>query len=515
MALAQVVRITSGSEILPFQPWPHQILAWRLARLHRDLLVLKARQLGMTEAFMLLLLWESIAFAVGDDLVVSLNEREAIFNLGKATSMYDSTPDWFKEAFPERKRNVEEFRIGHGRTSTGIVSLPASDNAGRGRNWRRALLDEFGRWENTDERVASIEPGIADTGSIIRSSTAKGFNNLHTRWAGAVDADVNPDLGNGSVRMFVGALARPGRDEAWVQRMRAGMEGKLGQQEYPLTPEEAFISSGGCIFDHDALTDLETYSVEPPRRRVIVSSSLRPALAVAERQVVDRVRRQKAMPRVNDSSVGLWRLWQEPRDDRDYLIAADPCGGGGGQDYAAAVILDVESWDEVACLHGRPEPAQLAEQLALMGIVYGGRHGFALLAPEANNTGAAVIALLVEWAYPRILQTEVFDQRAQMKRMQLGWLTTAKTRPVAIGSLQDAVRTGEAGIRNAEAVAEMRRFEDPGNGRPEAADGAHDDLVLTWAIGVAVLGRIKPQPRRTPPDHIDEYVPRVSARTGY
>ena len=499
IALASIVEIQSGSETLRFDnPWDHQLDIWRLARFYRDLTILKARQLGCTEALMLLALWEAIAFPSGDDLVVSINERESGFNLSKATGMYDSTPDWFKESFPERKRNAEEFRIGHGRKSAGIISLPSSENAGRGRNFRRAICDEFGRWENSDERMASIEPTVEDVGSIVRSSTAKGYNGLHTMFYGAVEPGVDPNLGNGSVRLFVGALARPGRDMAWVERARAKKEGKLGMQEYPMTPEEAFISSGGCVFDHDALTDLETYSVRPPIDRVSIEYD---------------ARTNQTSWRKDES--GLWRIWSWPVPGREYLIAADPCGGGGGLDSAGAIVIDMESWDEVACLHGRPEPEQLAGELIAAGYLFAGRGGPALLAPEANNTGAGVIAILRERKYPRIYQTETFDQRTQSKRQQLGWLTTAKTRPVAIAALQSAVRSGEAGVRYAPTVAEMRRFEDPGNGRPEAADGAHDDLVMTWAIGIGVLARSRPKVHHEAPPGDHTYVPRVSSRTGY
>ena len=526
LALAGICKIQTGSDVAAFDPWDHQIDLWRYARLYRDLTVLKARQLGCTEAFMLLALWEAVSFTSGDDLVVSLNEREAGFNLSKATAMYDSTPDWFKDYFPERKRNAEEFRIGHGRTSAGIISLPSSENAGRGRNFRRAICDEFGRWDNADERMASIEPTVADTGSICRSSTAKGYNVLHTKFSGGVDPGVDPHLGNGTVRMFFGALARPGRTKEWVLAKRRGMEGKLGQQEYPLTPEEAFISSGNCVFDMEALTDLETYSCKPPEYRVTLEhdgSSMKEMGEVS----------------VREDEAGLWRVWSWPMPGREYVISADPCGGGGGVDQAAAVVLDVQSWDEVACLHGRPEPEQLAEQLVLMGHLYGGyevqtpvnllqalvamaglplltRRGSwrpALLAPEANNTGAAVIAILKERHYPRIYQTETFDQRTQQKRQTLGWVTSQKTRPLAIAALQSAVREGSCGVRNAAAIAEMRRFEDPGNGKPEAAEGAHDDLVMAWAIGIAVLARSKPRTAEPPSE--DTYTPRVSSKTGY
>ncbi len=506
VALSGIVEIETGAGVLPLDLWDHQIRALRLARLYDDLVILKARQLGMTEDFMLLLLWECIAYPSGDDLVVSLNEREAIFNLSKAKAMYYSTPDWFKEAFPVSKDNAEEFRIRHGQRSAGIVSLPSSENAGRGRNFRRVLADEYARWDNADERIASIIPTVADSGSLIRSSTAKGYNSHHTAFAGAVDEGVDPALGNGAVRMFVGATARPGRDVAWVMKKRAGMEGKLGMQEYPLTPEEAWISSGGCVFDGDALTDLETHSCRPPQKRLMVVHRLS--------WPPDFTHPRPPAPAAIPDSSGHWRVWADPDPSRRYLISADPCGGGGGQDYAAAVVLDADSYDEVASLHARLEPEQLARELVVAGMHYRGRDGVALLVPEANNTGAAVIALLIEWRYPRIYQTEHFNQRTQQRTTQVGWLTTAKTRPVAIAALQTAVRTGEAGVRNQSAVAEMRRFEDPGNGRPEAADGAHDDQVLAWAIGMAVLERTnaaKPA-ARTPQD---PYVPRVSARTGY
>lgn len=531
LALGDLVKIEGDDGLVHIDLWPRQVEALELSLQHRYLSVGKARQLGMTQTFMLLALWECFAYPVGWDLVVSIGEREASYALGLAAAMYDSLPVFVQQAFPVHRRNATEFALSHGGTHSGIVSLPSSGEAGRGRRFRRVIADERARWENEGERMAALRPTIADGGFMVESSTAKGYNGHYATWTGAVDPDVvadeaDPDgvaaaLGNGYVRMFVGALDRPGRSLEWVLRERAGLEGDLGLQEYPLSAKEMWLSSGGCVFDDDALDELEEHSVRPP----VMRGSL----------VCDELAAERGWEPLDvaftAAARGIWRVWQEPVEGRDYVIAADPCGGRGGRDKAAAVVLDVDSWDEVACLWGTPDPTELAVELVKAGWLYRsvkpdlsrrsneGRlvewtSRPALLVPEANNHGAGVIAVLRERRYPRVYESESFDQRTQRISRTLGWLTTAKSRPVAIAALQEAVRDGDAGVRFAEAIAEMRRFEDPGNGRPEAAEGAHDDLVMTWAIGIAVLARTdraKPVVQSPQP----EYQPSVSSRTGY
>lgn len=499
VALAQFVKITTPLGVLPLDLWPHQVAVLRAARIYRFLSITKARQLGVTEVLMLLDLWESIAYPFGFDLLVSLNLEEAIAAMSKVTDMYDSLPLWVQEAFPVGTRNQREFSVRHGRKVSGIIVLPSSDNAGRGRTFRRVTADERARWEHQAERIGSLRPTIADGGSLVESSTARGFDEHHATWSGGVDIDGDMDMGNGYARMFIGALARPDRDLAWVMREReildTGDPG-LGAQEYPLTAAEAFRASGRCVFDQDALQDLLDHSCRPPDSRV-------------------ELRKTSATIQADPIVDGPWSVWQFPVKGRSYIIAADVCGGGGGSDFSAAAVYDAESWDQVASYHGRPEPDQFARELARAGWLWRtDKKTPALLVPESNNHGQAVVALLREWRYPRVYRVETFDQRTQRTGEQLGWLTTTKSRQQALDTLKAGVRQGSLGIRDQAAVGEMLRFIEK-DGREEAESGAHDDRVLTHAIAAAVLARSRNATPPKPSAPAAPYRPRVSSRTGY
>ena len=495
VALARVIKITRPDGAIPLELWPHQVAMLRAARTYRWLVIVKARQLGATEALMELALWEALAYPVGHDLVVSLNLPEAQAAMNKATGMYDSAPEWLHDAFPVAVRNATEFSIKHGKTTSGIIVLPSSDNAGRGRTFRRVIADEKARWEHKEERMASLRFTVADTGSMVESSTAQGFDEHRDTFLGAVDPPADATRGNGYARMFIGALSRPGRTVEWVmaERQKAG---HLGAQEMPLTATEAFLASGRCVFDQRALQNLLDEYTAPPMGRY-------------------DLRHQDGVVVADPELEGRWMVWEWPRAGRSYVVAADVCGGGGGDDYAYATVHDAESWDQVACLHGRPDPGVLAAELAKAGWLYGSDGKPALLVPEANNHGQAVVALLSEWGYPRIYAREAFDRRgsAPVQSSLLGYLTTTKSREVAIAALQDAIRDGEAGIRDAAAIGECLAFVDK-DGRVEAAEGSHDDRVLALAIAYAVLARSRAG-RRVVQKPQAPYVPRVSTLTGY
>ncbi len=122
----------------------------------------------------------------------------------------------------------------------------------------------------------------------------------------------------------------------------------------------------------------------------------------------------------------------------------------------------------------------------------------ALLAPERNNHGHSVIQTLnhppplpdgtLVGAYPCIYVAADGKQ---------GWLTSPVTRPVMLDDLNDAVRKGFWKSPDARLLQQCKTFVINTNGKPEAASGEKDDLVLSAAIGWEVRQRggwAPPQP---------------------
>ena len=98
------------------------------------------------------------------------------------------------------------------------------------------------------------------------------------------------------------------------------------------------------------------------------------------------------------------------------------------------------------------------------------------MAVERNNHGYGVLAHLRNMQYMNIFA----------KGGELGWLTSAVTRPAMIENMV-AVLTAEPKLfHSPRLLEECRTFVRHEDGNAAAADGAHDDCVMAMAIALAV-----------------------------
>lgn len=465
------VEIFEG-EPAPLELWEHQRELLTLAVTRRRVISLKARQLGVTWTWALLALWYACTHPGSQTVIVSVGERESQSVIRRIMYLHDSMPESLKQVFRLVRSTNEVVEIHHPDGNALIVSLPSSSTAGRGETVNLLILDECAHWDDASNRMASLLPTTADIGQVVVSSTANGIGGyFYDLW------ETGEQMG--WTRLFSGALARPDRDAEWVERMRAQLDlqgvekgrSNLGAQEYPMTPMEAFISTGGCVFPTEVLADYLEHSVRDDQWRGTMMMDV------------------SGVKTVRDQN-GLWRVWSWRQPGRKYLITGDPCGGGGGLDSGHMVVGDVQSLDQMACFHGKPEPEEFARQMYRAGWLWNDGRSPAVLAPEANEWGRAVLALLREWGYPNLWATKRFDQRRAEERVREGWLTTSASRPVMIAALQEGLREGSLGVRDKLAVGEFQRFiANPRTGRPQAMEGYHDDRTMAWAIFAAIALR--------------------------
>lgn len=88
----------------------------------------------------------------------------------------------------------------------------------------------------------------------------------------------------------------------------------------------------------------------------------------------------------------------------------------------------------------------------------------------------------------------MFNRRDNVRTKALGWMTDTRTRPKIIENLARCIRESGRGqmgeglqINSVWTVNECQNFIIKNNGRAEAAQGHHDDQVLSLAIGLYVL----------------------------
>ena len=224
-------------------------------------------------------------------------------------------------------------------------------------------------------------------------------------------------------------------------------------QYYPLTPEEAFISSGFPIFDQEILNRQLHECKDPIEVKHWMGGELR---AYAKREV-----------------------------GADYLISVDT-SEGTGNDRSAAAIIDLRDFSITAVLHGMMEPNNLGRYLARLGIWFNN----ATIAVERNNHGHSVLNTLMNHeGYENVYKHRDYDQKGRA-RLKPGFPTTSKTRPLILDDLDEAISSGELKIPDRTMIGELLQFQMI-DGKPQAPLDGYDDLVMALAIGIHLRKGVK------------------------
>lgn len=221
--------------------------------------------------------------------------------------------------------------------------------------------------------------------------------------------------------------------------------------------------TGRTVFQAKALSErLETLKEEKPKR-----GSFHYVLAE------DGIR--IAGYRFEEKEDGDVTMYKAPETGRPYVIGGDTAGDGS--DYFAGQVLDNITGEQVAVLHHRYDEDEYARQMYCLGKTYNN----ALLGIETNFSSYPV-KLLDKMGYRKIYVREVEDEYTGRLRPSFGFRTDTRTRPVIIAGLVEALRDHARLLHDERTIQELLTFTRNADGRAEAEQGAHDDLVMSLAI---------------------------------
>jgi hypothetical protein len=444
---------------MPFQLWPAQVrLIWELMAF-RLLVLLKARQLGMSWAVCGYVLWRCL-FQRGQLIfLLSKGQKEANELLRRVKAIYQRLPQWLRDRLPRvdpRKDNASEILWTNG---SSIQSLPATRNAGIGNAASVVVMDEAAHMKYGDELYLNIKPTIDAGGQLILLSTANGIGGLfHTIWEKATEGL------NGFRTIFIPWWCRPGRDRKWFRaRVAESNDPKLIPQNYPANPVEAFLASGNMRFDA-AWINAQAQNLREP----LAPAELPPAL--------------RDIP-------GL-KVWTLPQPGRSYILGGDVSEGLETGDYDACPVLDAETWEQVAEIHGHWEPDEYAA--ALMKVA--DHYNHAWVAIERNNHGHAVLIAFALARDPETDEPRPFTRVYNGEDGRPGFLTTAKSKGPGVDLIAAALRDGLVTIRSVALLNELRHFKRLRGGKLGATKGKHDDRVMGLLVALCSLrlGHLRP-----------------------
>jgi hypothetical protein len=416
------------------------------------------------------------------------------------------------------------------------VETAGDSAAGRGATIQMLHASELAFWPNAEEVWVAIMQAVPDDDSeVIVESTANGVGGLfYELWTQAeqgendfipiflpwflereyvatIGVDEREDIENSSDPYEREAQDRgfafdydmvklSAEQLAWRRRtIRNKLRGDLRafRQEYPTTPREAFLVSGSCFFDEEALRSYEAHSSK---------ESLRGDVFVAAGGV---------MLRPNER--GYVKVWEQPRRDGRYVIFADPAHGKavasargsfgdpeserGGRDFSSAHVYELGRKRYVAALHGRMPPESLAEYLEGLGYYYsspgradeGNIRRPAFIGVESQGSGETVLRVLqVELRYPNLFYQREVNHRTNSVTTVLGWHTNVSTRPILLDEFAAAIRMHEVDLPDLDTIEECFTFVRGSDGKAKGMSGCHDDRVIS-AAGCLQMARYAPE----------------------
>jgi hypothetical protein len=269
---------------------------------------------------------------------------------------------------------------------------------------------------------------------------------------------------------------------AWF---RSTLETKCGgsiytwKQEYPASPDEAFIASGEPVFDFKELEYMRQSCQDPILKGDILGAP-------------------KSLKMVEQPEGPLY-VWEEPHDLDHYYVGCDAAKGTETGDFAALVGWNAETgrqaFSYVARI-GSERLAELAEWLCR-------RYNKAMINVElTGGWGYSVMKdLRDKYHYPNQYLWRSRDDKPDTKpRQAFGWETTDRSRQMLFNTFRKAVRASlprdygdgravsrpEVIVRDIRLYAQASRAQSDIGFRWRVLEG-HDDILMAAWLGFIAL----------------------------
>lgn len=178
-----------------------------------------------------------------------------------------------------------------------------------------------------------------------------------------------------------------------------------------------------------------------------------------------------------DDPLGYINIYEDVKKGYPYVIGGDTAGDGS--DNFVGQVIDNTTGKQVAKLRHKFDEDLYAQQMYCLGKHY----NYALLGIEANYS-THPIKELERLGYRKQYIREKEDIIGMDMVSKYGFMTTTVTRPIIIAALVAIARESTHLFNDVTTLEEMLTFARNGKkkGRPEAAEGAHDDCVMAMAI---------------------------------
>lgn len=458
-------------------------------------LILKGRQLGFTTfitAYQLACTITTRNFE-GYTIADSSDNAESIF-MNKAKFMYNNLPEKLK---PTEKYNTKRQLIFEKiNSSWGIDS--ATKDMGRSRTINFLHASECAFWQYG---IAVTQAGLGEAltkDSIkIYESTANGYNDFQKMWASGtcincfyewwrtkeyslefeseeIKQEFAYNINNKTEWIFTRLkwlknVKRLKLNQLYwyYKKYEKYIEKDMIKQEYPCTPDDAFLSSGRCVFDSEQIM---ARIEEIKEKRPIKTGYF-------DYKYDDTKPSKEKISNIEwvDDPNGYIKIYEDVQKGYPYVIGGDTAGDGS-DNFTGQVVNNITG-NQVAVLKHQFDEDVYTIQMYCLGKYFNN----ALLSVEVNYSTFPVKEL-ERLGYDNQFIREAEDTYTKRKYNKYGFKTTMQTRPLIISIIIKWFKENINKINDLDTLEEAQRFIRNEKGRAEAEVGYHDDLIMGFAI---------------------------------
>ena len=510
-------------------------------------IILKARQLGfstLTEG----MIFHACATRKNVQALIVAHREDATNNLFRMSKLfYDELPAPVKPML--RNSNAQELVLENpsrrakdrerqpGLRSRMRCATAGGKGIGRSDTLQYVHLSEYAFWpEGADGKAATLAgilqavPSSSGT-MVVIESTANGFEDFKERWDAAVAGEndfipvffawfENPEYAMPALPGTIWTEEELRLKEQyrlteeqlqwrrWCIANNCGGNLDLFRQEYPASPEEAFLHSGTGVFDNEQIILQKQMAREPVKRgRFIIATSsaedvIPPSAARFQGATMfpleDPFFLEQGQSLVwEEDPLGEVKIFAEPEEGVPYVLGGDTAGEGS--DWFTAHVINNVTGEQVAALRRQYSEPEYVRQVFALGRYY----NWALIGLETNFSTYPVMKL-TELGYPNQYSREREDTYTRQTKKSYGFRTDRFSRPRAIAGLVEIFSRHPHWFQDRDLLDEMLSFCYNEDHRPEAMVGKHDDLVMAAAITYAIrhqqsmtaTERVEPPPHK-------------------
>lgn len=427
---------------ISFKLWLEQVQVLDMFIVESLVIVLKARQLGLTWLALAYGLWLMLFRPSATILVFSRRDDESKYLLSdeRLKGMFNALPDWMKEDTVKSDHHV--WTLANGSTAK---AFPTS--GGDSYTATLAIVDEADLIENLGKLITSVKPTIDAGGKmflISRADKSRPQSLFKKMYLAAKMGTTNWKC------VFLPWNVRPERTIEWYESMKRDTLENTGTLD--------------DLWEQYPANDAEALAAKTADKRFLPTHLLN--CYFTRKQLTDHDLLRHGIP-----ALPGFRVFIPARAGCRYIVGVDPAEGNPNSNDTGAVVIDYVTGEMCAVMQGKVEPSTTAVYVDRIGQYYNGADILVL----RNNHGHAVLLKLVEIGVLTLING--LDGR-------LGYQENVRTKTYMFDVAADAFRDSDCMIYDFVTYSQLTSIEGNTLAAPE---GELDDMAVAFIT--ALLGR--------------------------